>query len=352
MTRNRGLLLLDATATLAAGQPLPKRLVIFPWGERTTPKFGTLRANEKTVKALSVIQPAIRRDFIHGDFQHNSLPDSKTYRGEPVKLSARRARAVCVPGEGIVAEDIEWLPLAEEEKANYPEISPAVIADDDGTIIGVDSFAICRHGQVGPELSLPLSAETAAAIEQQTNQPEPKQPQTKEPPMDYKKLCCQMLGLDPDTATDADIEAAAKKFAEDEAAEKAAAEKAAAEKAKGGKQEEVKALAAEIGAQLKPLIERLDGLERGRITDQAISDGKIIPLHADELPLEKFRALVKDLPADQVPMEQRTPKHVKALAAMGFSAGVSGDQAAVEKIASSFGISKERLDQDAKTYGR
>ncbi len=52
---------------------------------------------------------------------------------------------------------------------------------------------------------------------------------------------------------------------------------------------------------------------RAALLDQAAREGKLVPLSAKSFPLVHLKALLADLPAEQVPLEQRTPNNVVAL---------------------------------------
>ena len=68
--------------------------------------------------------------------------------------------------------------------------------------------------------------------------------------------------------------------------------------------------------------------------------GKIITASVSELPLEQFRKIVAELPANQVPLEQRTVDGMKAFSA---GSGVTQPPAAEfeEAVRKQLGISKE-----------
>ena len=342
-TKHRGLLLLDATAALAGDRPLPARFLVLPWGEFET-RYGRLRVNETTLKVLAANQKAAKREHVHVDFSHNTVPGTKYFAGEPAHLAARRAGVEVVPGEGIYLSAVEWTPEAEKHKHDYPEVSAAPVTLEDGTVVYLDSVAICRHAEV-EGMVLPLSADTAAALSQTSPNSKLQTPNSKpKDPMDYKKLLLQILAL-PESASDDEIT----KAAEDKATGEEAGAAAGGKSEKGAKAEKADAVKT-LSASVTSLAQQVESLERGRIVDAAVAAGKIIPLHADELPLDKFRRLVDGLPANQVPLAQRTPEHIKTLASTGIGqpavpgAGANNDDA----IRESMGISKERWEAEQK----
>lgn len=183
---------------------LPTRMVVFPWGEHKTAK-GSFNVNEVTLSALPANQALSNFDRVVLDFDHNTVPGSATYKGEPAAIAAT-ARVVCLSGEGIVYEDIEW--TAEGRQfiggGHYRDLSPAVKRDAKNNVIFLHSAAACRQGAV-PGLIL-FSAD-------QTN------PTTTNTMPDFKKLLCAILDLDPEKATDEEIQSAAEKAANEEEVE-------------------------------------------------------------------------------------------------------------------------------------
>ena len=383
------LILLDAIARLDTSKPLPDRLVIFPDGTHETRDYGKLTVNHTTALTLSAVQKAIRREQIHGDFEHNSIPSSPTYKGEPVHLSATRARVAYEPGVGIVALSAEWTEEANAHKADYPEISPAVLVNNAGEVIGLDSFALCRHGQIRG-LAMPLSAETTAALKtcaaelhvhlpgddaeaDETEEmkflprlraalglsddtPEEKvwaaanaaplitlaalnKNPNQEKAMDYKKLLLTLCAL-PDTATDNQITDQVNKLASK--------------------------LAALIGMDLTTLAAmpqrvteiamQLETAHRANLIQLAASQGKVVPASAlpgkdgkGGMAIPALETLISELPAT-VPVEQRTPMGA-ALVALTAGAGTVADSEP-PPVAKQAGITKEQWQADGKKYGR
>jgi hypothetical protein len=107
------------------------------------------------------------------------------------------------------------------------------------------------------------------------------------------------------------------------------------------------ALCKEIDALKATGIER----ERQAIKDRARLQGKVIPLSAlpgadgkGGLDNGALGKLVDELPVT-VPMDQRTPENLKALAAIGLGGGSTG---ADETVRVAMGISKETWDKHNK----
>jgi phage I-like protein len=340
--RNHRRILLAATASLPAEGRLPSRMLVLPWGDNHSDKYGTIRVNDTTAAILPNAQKKARRETVHVDFSHSSCVGSPTYRGEPVKLAARRATPQVVPGEGIFLDAIEWNPAAEEHRLDYPEISATPIIDGDGTVLCLESVAICRHGELDG-MALPLAAEVVTEILNDN-------PNNEGTPVDYKKLLCILLGL-ADTATDQEIQDAATQAADKLKVPDASAADRIAAVAPPDKKPDASAaapLSADavgkiITGAIKPVADRLELIERNNITALAIRDGKLIPLGADKLGLADYKALVDSLPAGQVPMAQRTPDQVKALASTGLAA-LSGDATVEESVRKQLGLTKEQYE--------
>lgn len=300
-------------------KPLPSRMVVMPWGESVINKGEILRVNETTLRELPANQARVNFDRVALDFNHNTVEGSKAYQGEPAKVAAYASPAV-VAGEGLVYEDIQYTPEGEAalRGGHYIDFSPAVKTNSAGEVTFVHSTAICRQGQIRG-----LSIFSAADPFGDDHNPNDKNT------MDPKKLLLTLLCLSAD-ASDTEIEAAAKKAGElpDTLQTLSATVDAQADTIKTlsadlktlqGKAETVSldAAAADqlktLSAQVADLVERDEYRERSAIKNEAIAQGKIVPLSAEKMELEAFRTLCSELPADQVPVERRTPEHIKVL---------------------------------------
>jgi hypothetical protein len=321
--KHRGLIALKASSSLDTSKELPNRLLFLKWGSNPS-RFGDVKVNEITLAAVPANQALLKFDHVVIDFQHNSVPGTPFYKGEPVNLAARKATVEVVKGEGIYLSAIDWTVDIETVK-NYADLSLCPKCDENMNVIFVHSGALCRQGEVDG-VTFPLSADPFA------NQPQPK----KESTMDFKKLLLVILGL-PETAADAEIEAAAKKLGDKPAADTVA-------------------LSAAVTEALKPLsakIEKLEGegiaQQRQAIQDQAIRDGKVIPLSAlpdkdgkGGMEINALRSLVAELPVT-VPMDKRTPEGLKSLAASAIPTTTADDS-----VRTAMGISKEVWDKHNK----
>ena len=301
---------------------LPTRMVVFPWGEHKTAK-GSFNVNEVTLSALPANQALSNFDRVVLDFDHNTVPGSATYKGEPAAIAAT-ARVVCLSGEGIVYEDIEW--TAEGRQfiggGHYRDISPAVKRDAKNNVIFLHSAAACRQGAV-PGLIL-FSAD-------QTN------PTTTNTMPDFKKLLCAILDLDPEKATDEEIQTAAEKAANEEEVEEV--------KPDGDEKPTVESLSAKI-VTLEGTVNKVLGAststERNQIITLASHEGKVIPAAALKLGNEDLRALVADLPVT-VPLEKRTPAGASVVALS--ASGATGTDSIQAEVNSKLGLTKAVYDK-------
>jgi len=305
---------------IAKDKPLPSRLVVMGWGESEINGGETLRVNATTLAQLPGNQKKINFDRVALDFNHNSVEGSKYYKGEPVEVAGYATLSV-IEGEGLIYEDIDYTLSGEERLRNgdYIDLSPAVKTNAQGEVIFLHSVAVCRQGQVRG-LSI-LAADPFETSHHDNN--------NKHHTMDPKKLLLTLLCLSAD-ASDQEITDAA------EAAGKMPEQFATLSGTVESQAEEIKTLSASLttlqeksdtvqldevaaerietlSASVESLIARDEARERTTIKAQALASGKIVPLAADKLGLEDFRTLCSELPEDQVPIDRRTPEHLKVL---------------------------------------
>jgi phage I-like protein len=67
-----------------------------------------------------------------------------------------------------------------------------------------------------------------------------------------------------------------------------------------------------LASGLDELRKQFDASTRSNILSAALRDGKLVPNSAKDLPLDKLTSLVAELPANQVPLDKRTPDAVKS----------------------------------------
>ena len=169
-----------------------------------------------------------------------------------------------------------------------------------------------------------------------------------EPPehdMDHKKLLTAILGLSAD-ATDAEISEATEGL-DLKTMASTLTEQADTIKTFSAKVEELESNAKtvklddEAAGQLRTLTAKIEELEkrdiereRTAILSAAMDEGKLVPASAKDLTVDQLRTLCSELPADQVPLERRTPEHIKLLSASRPDTGE-------EAVRKSLGISED-----------
>jgi phage I-like protein len=289
--------------TLPAGKELPTRLKIAHWGRNEAVDVTPI-VNETSVACIPHNQRISHIDTAILDFNHNTLPGSEAYKAEkePRNIAAKGKLEV-VPFDGVYFSALEWTPEGQAAYlgGHFPDISPAVKMNDAGEVIFIHSAGLVQQGSING-----LHAFSVGGL------PTMKTATSTQSTMDIKKLLLAILGL-PETATDIEIETAAKAWA-------------AKANASNDAGEEVKA----FSATLKAINDRLDARERSELVAAAIADGKIIPLGVEVLPLANFKTMIESLPKDQVPLEKRTPEGIKAFTAPGFSHVATTESAAAE----------------------
>lgn len=320
-------------SALAGLKELPPRLVIAKWGKNESVN-GDFVVNHTTTKYLPALQKLLGFEEITVDFEHNTVPGTPAYKAdkEPRNVAANNARLRVVEGEGIVAEGLKWTPAGEKsvKEGLHPDLSPTIKTNDVGEVVFVHSAALCRQGAVTDlrvhSAAEIFDAEKLSLFSAAMANPVQSSPSTATT-MDYKKLLTILLGLAPN-ASDADIEAACKTYNESVTALKTHGVT-------------LKALQDSVGA----LAKRLEDGDRARLIADAIKVGKLVPHGAaiDALPLDSFKAVLDQLPAGVVPLDQRTPEALKTHAA-SFN---SGGNAAEAEVARQMGNDPEKL----KKYG-
>lgn len=305
----QGLVALKATANPAlSGDELPGRLKLLNWGINATLK-GEVKVGETTLKSLSANQDAYGFDLIALDYAHNSLPGHKNYKTDPREV-AGYGKVEVVKDDGVYLTSLSYTPSGKANALNYRDLSPTPLLNKDGEVIFMHSVALCPQGAIlGGELSF-FDADIAGLKALAPDAPLPVTGGF----IDCKKLLCALLGLDADNASDDQIAASAQEFA------------------RGPKDP-----TPETAAGATALSVRMDSIERDLILGAALREGKIVPLAARDLPVEKFRALVAELPAGTVPIERQTPGIV-ALAAPGKQV----ESAADEAVRVTLGLTKEQ----------
>lgn len=330
---------------------LPQRILVLAWGDHATTK-GQVICDEATMKQLMAYNEAQNWDRIALDFEHNSVPGSPTYNGEPVKIAGYGTLQL-VAGEGVYLLMSSWTQDGKTYAAggHYGDLSPVVKVNDQNEVIGLHSVALCRHGAT-PGLVF-LSA--APAVQHVTTSAT--DPSKSMKPEDFQKALAKALGL-PDTATAEEILAglttkleAADAKADDAMKPLSAQVKKLTEErdalklltAAAPNGDQLKALSAQLAEQgdtLKTLSATLKESQAGEIIAQAVREGKQVPSIGKTLALDDLKKLCAELPVT-VPMDKRTP----TMEALMLSSG-QGDSAEAKAVSAMTGVS----DEDRKKY--
>ena len=280
---------------------LPTRLVVAPWGEHDARKRGLVKVNQRTLDGFNAAQSSLRLDRVAIDFEHNTVPGTPAHEAstEPRKV-AGYGTPVVLSNVGIVLENIEWTPegKAALEGGHYQDLSPTAFRAEDGTVLGLHSVALCRHGELegltiesakAAAALLPLFTALSAEIS-----PSPSTPALNS---DMKEALLKLLAALGLTVTpEMDDDAVTALMAD-------YADKAAAKK------EEVKEEAKPdaMGAELANVRAELDAVRKERVIDAARIEGKIIPLSADAIkltPLSVLEELVRAAKPGEVPLKK------------------------------------------------
>lgn len=323
-----------------SGGKLPERLVVCPWGTHEVGSRGKVIVNDKTLAVFSANQKLLGRDGrIQGDFEHNTVEGTEAYKAdkEP-RLVVTWGDARVEPGIGVTVSGLTYTPegKAALEGGHYQDISPAVVRDKDGVVIGLHSFAFCRHGQIsnftigaasaGAALKARLTALSASFPDPTDSETAPMKP--------TPELIALLALLGVTLAAEAD-EAATTTALKD-----ATAKVEAAKKTPDAMSAEVNTKFDALSAKIEKIEAERDDLKRAEIMRQAAAEGKVIPLSAEALKTVSLTALediAKNVKPGEVPLQKtETGKDVKR-GVEGFSTeskarleamGVSADDVA------------------------
>ena len=326
---------------------LPQKMLVLGWGDNATTK-GPVICNATTMAQLPGFNARMNWDRPALDFEHNSVPGSPTYKGEPVNI-AGYAKLELVPGEGVYYLMSSWTEdgVTYAAGGHYGDLSPVVKVNEANEVIGLHSVALCRHGAT-PGLVF-LSAAPAVQHESAAK-PTPKHPSKSKRmnPEDFQKALAKALSL-ADTATPEEILAAFTAALGGKGATDPDAAGDAATKALSAGFAEIKDLLKKqdekITAQdekLKLLSSGVETNERAAILKQAATEGKQVPATAAKtMAVADLRLLCAELPIT-VPMDKRTPD----VATLLLSSGAPVVEDAMTALDKSMGVTPE----DRKKY--
>lgn len=298
------------------------------WGQNPGAK-GTFIVNNTTLAELPKNQAATNFDTIALDFEHNSVPESPTYRGEPVKVAAHGVPEV-VAGQGLFLNNIQWTPEGREHVGNghYKDLSPSILHNAKGEVLFIHSAAACRQGAlVGGSINLTADS----PILKLTNSNDPMREQL------LKLLTAAGVTI-PADATDEQLTALATE-AEGKLKTLSAAPADKAAKAKPEDAAGIEGLRSEVGAlktTLTTLSTTLASLQAGNesaqvnlILNSAAAEGKVVPkefIEGDQkVTPAQLKLLVAALPVT-VPVGDRRTPHTTPAAGSALVLNSAADQ--------------------------
>jgi phage I-like protein len=304
------------------GKTLPERLLVVPWGSVDTNQ-GKVTCNELALAVLKANQDAAKYDRVALDFSHNTVPGTEHYQGEPAKIAALGSLSI-EQGRGIFLTDLEWTPEGKEHAlgGHYPDISPAVKRNDAGEVFFVHSVALCRQGEVDGLTLFSADIKNEHLMKTSLNDLDPAAVRA------TVNVFRVALGL-PEIAEGAAADAIT--AGTTEAIDKITA------MAKAGQP---------ASADTTALSARMDAIERNGIIALASSQGKVIPLTAEQIaatPVTTLSAMVEKLPVT-VPVSAKTSENAKDLTVLSADGKTTAE---MQSTLNRMGLS----DDDFKKYG-
>lgn len=305
------LIALGATNTLS--KSVPTEIKILGWGE-TTYNGGKIILDNIAADKIVANQKALNFDRLALDFNHNSVPTSPSYTGEPISVAAS-ADLEIRPADGLYFVNIKYTQEGKEKISNghYWDVSPAIKKDAQNRVEFVHSAGICRQGRI-PNLTL-FSSEF---LNTNTNMEESLKKRN--------SLLCMLLGL-PEDCEDSALESAASALSE----KLKTLDKKSVATPKGVE---------EFSSRLEALETVTQRQTKIALRNTAISQGKVIPESFIEMmSVQEFETFCKESPEGIVPMASRTPQGVKE-----FSKSNASSDSELQ-LCSALGITLEELNK-------
>jgi phage I-like protein len=281
-----------ANGALAA-KGAPPRLKLLNWGRNETVK-GPVTVGNRTVAEMAANQKTRGFEHIALDYNHQTVPGHPNFKPDPVDVAAYGIPTV-IPGEGLFLEGIDWTPDGSKNSINYRDLSPTPQLDENGEVIFMHSVALCRQGAVDG-----LTFYDASFLKPLSSTPSMT---TSAAGADKGALLTDLLkklNVDvPANATDAQIAEAVTKYTAPAAA--------ATTPAVQSDVVSMSAIEKLINDKLTPLSTKFESNERASLLALATSQGKVIPLTAEQInvtPLSTLGAIVENL-KPTVPIEER-----------------------------------------------
>ena len=126
----------------------PSRLKLLNWGNNPSTR-GLVVLNEKTATLLPRMQKELGYDRIALDFEHNTVPGTDAYESsqEPRSVAAHGV-PLLILNDGLYITDLVWTDDGKKSSQNYPDLSPCVARDKDGSVLWIHSAGLVRTGSV------------------------------------------------------------------------------------------------------------------------------------------------------------------------------------------------------------
>jgi len=321
-------------AIAKTGEP-PCKLKVLPWGDSFY-RGGREKValNERSLTEVPRMHKLYNYDRIALDFSHNSFPLSDAYK-EPVTVAAFGELKV-FSGDGAYLENLQWTPEGAKAWANgdYPDLSPVVKTEPDGTVTFFHSVALCRNGKL--EGLHAFTDDISAIISPNSTNNKTMNPDEAKK---IKGLLVAILGLSED-ADLAAIETAAKDFGEK-------LKKAEGNKPPANPQPDaLKAFSDSLGA-IKTRLDKIEAdgatARKSAIISAAIAAGKQVPADiAAKLDEAALQAFCANLPEGVVPLTKRSPDGLKEFTSNPIGSPV------VASVCKTLGLSEEDFKKGSK----
>lgn len=127
---------------------LPSRLKLFNWGPNKTNQ-GVFTVDDETARVFAENQSKLAREQVQVDFNHNTVPGTEAFKaaaGSP-KIGGYGNPKV-IKGDGLYLENVETTPSGTELAADYKDLSPSPITDEQGRVVALHSVALVPAGSV------------------------------------------------------------------------------------------------------------------------------------------------------------------------------------------------------------
>jgi phage I-like protein len=334
---------------------VPKSIQLLSWGEHETAK-GIVILSMDAKQAFIDFQAGMNWGDVAGDFEHNTVTTSETYRGEPAKIAGNFK--ISLTADGLIADLINATPEGDDCVGNghYRDISPTVVLDAQNRVIGLHSFAFCRKGAVKNLTLFSATFDPAAEAKKPVTERQQQGPQDAEelltalrditaskpdasPTQVLRNLLTKIETANPTNPNPPDK----KPMTPEEIDQRIAAAinpvtaKLDALTAAITKMTGEGGALTELSSSIKALKDKQTEDERQFILLTASREGKVVPAETVKtLSNDQLRSLVTELPVT-VPLSARTP-HVLPLSA---APGSDPDAGYDPTIAKNLGLTKE-----------